>query len=74
MATVFHGRHVYKLFGLQKLMKFFNEVNPEDSYAVSVTKDNTIIGNVSCEKPRVTWYFVEYDESNYLNSIHYWIV
>ena len=30
-----------KLFELQKLMKYFNEVrNPEDSYAVSIMKDN----------------------------------
>ena len=27
MAKVIHGRHIYKLFELQKLMKYFDEVN-----------------------------------------------
>ena len=35
--------------------------NPEDLYAVSVIKDDTIVGHVSREKSRVVWYFLEHD-------------
>jgi len=33
--------------------------NHEDPYAVSVMKDDTIIGHVPCEKLCVVWYFIE---------------
>ena len=35
--------------------------NPEDSYAVSVMKDDTIVGHVPHEISRVVWYFIKHD-------------
>ena len=37
--------------------------NPEDLYAVSVLKDDTIVRHVPCEKSRVVWYFLEHDRT-----------
>ena len=61
MARVIHGCHVYKAVSTPEIDEILQWGNPKDSYAVNITKDNTIVGNVPCEESRVMWYFIEHD-------------
>ncbi len=57
------GFHVYKdvwnpQIGEQLLTKQENG-NPEDSFAVGVIKDDTVIGHVPRELSRIFWHFIQ---------------
>ena len=63
--SVIRGHHVYKAIWMPKIGEILKckqeRGNPEDLYAVSVLKDDTIVGQVPREKSRVVWYFLEHD-------------
>ena len=63
--SIIRGHHVYKAIWMPEIGEILEckqeRGNPEDLYAISITKDDTIIGHVPREKLRVVWYFLEHD-------------
>ena len=53
MARVIHGHDIYKAVRTPEIDEILQWGSLEDSYAINVTKDNTIVENVPCEKSRV---------------------
>ena len=64
-VRVICGHHVYKAIWMPEIGKILQckqeRGNPEDSYTVSVMKDDTIVGYVPHEKSHVMQYFIEHD-------------
>ena len=63
--SVVRDHHVYKAIWMPEIGEILEckqeRDNPEDLYAVSVIKEDTIVGHVPRENSRVVWYFLEHD-------------
>ena len=63
--SVICGHHVYKAFWTPAIGETLcceqERNNLEDPYAVSVMKDDIIVGHIPCKKSHIVWYFIEHD-------------
>ena len=55
--SMIHGHHIYKAIWMPEIGEILQceqeRGNPENSYAVSMTKDDTIVGHVPHEESHV---------------------
>ena len=53
-ASIIPGQHIYKAIWTPEIGKILQckqeRTNLEDSYTVSIMKDDTIVGHILCEK------------------------
>ena len=62
LGSVIRGHHIYKATWLpyvgETLLVEREEGNVHDSYAVSIKKDDSVVGHVPREILRICWHFI----------------